>query len=131
VTAFSSPAIAAAALPGACSLGDSADVSCGEPARHSVGAVLPDPIRQAEDELDDAIRDLKTLAALAEDAGQIHTAIDFTSRCLAASRSRTPEHKERLAREHLAAVEATLDHGVDFFQVEGRRMRDQQEGPLA
>ena len=95
------PATVAAALPGACSLSDSAGVSCGEPARHSVGAVRHDTFG-------------------AEDAGQIETAKDYTRRCLAASRSRTPEHKDRLAREHLAAVEASLDGGVDFFQAQGR-----------
>ena len=40
-----SHATAAADLPGACSLSDSAGVSCGEPARHSVGAVRHDQIR--------------------------------------------------------------------------------------
>lgn len=127
----SSPATAAAALLGACSLDRSAAVSRSSALLPVVGCVLPDPIRQAEDELDEAIRDLKTLSALAEDAGQIETAKDYTRRMLAASRSRTPEHKERLAREHLAAVGASLDQGVDFFQVEGQRMRDQQEGLLA
>jgi hypothetical protein len=95
-------------------------VSCRPPLSQDVGIVGRDPIRQAQDELDDTIRDLRTLAALAEDAGQIETPYEYTRRCLIASRSRTAEHKDRLAREHLAAVEASLDEGVDFFQARGR-----------
>lgn len=114
------PPTAAPDIPPACSLSDSAGVSRSTALSPDVGIVARDPIRQAEDELDDTIRDLKTLAALAEDAGQIETAIDYTRRCLIASRSRTAEHKDRLAREHLAAVEASLDGGVDFFQARGR-----------
>lgn len=95
--------------------------SCRPPLSLDVGIAAHAAIRQAEDELDDVIRDLKTLAALAEDAGQIETAIEYTRRSLAASRSRTAEHKDRLAREQLAAFEAALDGGADFFQAQGRR----------
>ena len=111
--------VPAAVLPASCIQPCRAGVSCSAAPQQVVGAVRHDTAA-AEEELDDAIRDLKTLAALAEDAGQIETAKDYTRRMLAASRSRTPEHKERLAREHLAAVEASLDGGVDFFQVQGR-----------
>lgn len=116
---FHSPS-AAHDIPPAYSLGDSSGVSCRPPLSPDVGIVARDPIRQAQDELDDTIRDLRTLAALAEDAGQIETAIEYTRRALAASRSRAPEHKDRLARERLAAVEASLDGGVDFFQAQGQ-----------
>ena len=95
-----------------------AGVSCGEPARHSVGAVRHDTFG-AEDELDEAIADLKTLSALAMDAGDEPRAIEFSRRMVRAILSRTPEHQDRLAREHLAMVEASLDGGVDFFQAQG------------
>lgn len=114
-----SPSTAETAVPADSIVPSPAGVSCREPARHSVGAVRHDTFG-AEDELDNAILDLKTLAALAEDAGQIETAIEYTRRALAASRSRAPEHKDRLARERLAAVEASLDGGVDFFQAQGQ-----------
>jgi len=120
MTSFFVPKSDAADIPPACSLGGSAGVSRSTALSPDVGIVARDQIRQAEDELDDTIRDLKTLAALAEDAGQIETAYEYTRRCLIASRSRTAEHKDRLAREHLAAVEASLDEGVDFFQARGR-----------
>lgn len=87
---------------------------CGESHREAVGDRRHDSA--AEDELDDAIRDLRTLAALAEDRGDIETAKDYTRRSLEASASRTPAHKDRLAREHLAMVERSLDEGVDYFQ---------------
>lgn len=101
--------------------------SCGESPSPDVGERLPD-LRAAEDELDDTIRDLKTIAALAEDAGNIETAKEYTRRLLAASRSRTPEHKDRLAREQLARVEASLNQGCDYFAHQGEVMRRQMEG---
>lgn len=100
--------------------------NCPQGTEISVGQSRHDHIRAAEEDLDDLIDELKTLAALAEESGRIHTAYEYTRRMLAASASRTPEHKDRLAREHLAAVEASLDRGVDFFQVEGRRAAAQR-----
>lgn len=88
-----------------------------------VGQSRHDHIRAAEDELDDAIADLKTLSALALDAGDEPRAIEFSRRMVRAILSRTPEHQDRLAREHLAAVEASLDGGVDHFQVDGLAQR--------
>lgn len=121
-----SPTTAADALPRSLQDDSAATGVCPPSGVTGVSAVRQDSIRQAEDELDDAIRDLKTLAALAENAGQIETAIDYTRRALAASRSRTPEHKDRLAREHLAAVEASLDAGADYFQAQGRQARERK-----
>jgi hypothetical protein len=46
--------------------------------------------------LDEVIRDLATLAALAEDRGDVLTAMDYSRRMAAAIKSRTPEHIQRL-----------------------------------
>jgi hypothetical protein len=53
-------------------------------------------LSDAQQELDDAIRQLQTLAALAEDRGDVLTAMDYSRRMAAAIKSRTPEHVQRL-----------------------------------
>jgi hypothetical protein len=63
-------------------------------------------VRQAEDELDEVIRELQTLAGLAQDRRDIETAKDLSRRMLAAIASRTPEHQVRLEREAQARVDA-------------------------
>jgi hypothetical protein len=123
MNSFPAPTIDAAAVTAQCILQPSAACERRQSDGSPVGDVLRDPIREVEDELDDLIRDLQTLAALAQDRGDIQTAFEYTRRMLAASRSRTREHKDRLAREHLAMVEASLDNGAAYFAAEGDKAR--------
>ncbi len=126
MTSLFAPPPAQADIPPPCSLKHSTEREREQAAVTGVGAV-----RQAEDELDDAIDTLRTMAALAQDRGDTETAFDFTRRMLAASRSRTAEHQDRLAREHLAAVERSLDEGCCYFSAEGDKAADRLERKAA
>jgi hypothetical protein len=72
------------------------------------------------DELDDAIRDLQTLAALAEDRGDIAGAMELSKRRMAAIRSRTPEHAARIDQEERQRI----DEGLDYFAHQGALARE-------
>jgi hypothetical protein len=58
-----------------------------------------------ERELDDAIRHLATQSALAEDRGDIGSAMELSRRMAAAIKSRTPKHVARLDAEALERLD--------------------------
>jgi hypothetical protein len=97
-------------------------------------------IAQAEQELDDAIRELQTLAALAEDRGDIGTAMELSRRMAAAIKSRTPEHVARLDAEALERVQEltfdgpwvqeVIERSGAYFDVPARAVRRRVGGML-
>jgi hypothetical protein len=87
---------------------------------------------QVQDELDSAIRDLATLAALAEDRGDVLTAMELSRRMAAAIKTRTPEHVQRLEqaawqrsnRKEWAEVLGEVgEHPGCFFDLCGKAIR--------
>lgn len=96
----------------------SADVTSSTPLMEPVGDV-----RQAEAELDRAIKELGDKAVHAEAAGDHAGARELSDRMLAAIRGRTPEHQARLEGEALARVERSLDQGCCYFAAEGDKAR--------
>jgi hypothetical protein len=133
--ASSSAVVPTASLPELRTLPQGQETNRHQVARDVVGVSADcavSAIRQAESELDEVIRDLATLAALAEDRGDVLTAMDYSRRMAAAIKSRTPEHIQRLEqaawqrsnRKEWAEVLGEVgEHPGCFFDVCGAAIR--------
>ncbi len=105
----------------------------------AVTAVGQDRQDEIADELDQAIRDLATQSALAEDRGDIEGAKELSRRMQAAIASRTPQHVQRLEqqawqrtnrKEWEAVLRETEAHPGCFFDVAGSAIRRRMGGRL-
>ena len=99
-----SPPTPPAAVPGACSLSDSAGVSRSASEKQVVGTVRHDP---SEDRLDELIRRLGEQSAEAMAQGDPHGARLYSEQMTAAIKSRSPAHQARM----WAQIDAQITEG--------------------